>query len=108
MMSAGAGNVDDQRLKPAPVTVFAGTADHFLVQNNQRFDVVFIDPPFESRLQWAMLEQLVPIHLTNSALIYIESPVNWPIPEKLPIGCYVHKEKQFGDVYARLLRFSSV
>lgn len=107
-LMGGTDNPADSHQIDVPATVFAGTATDFLAQNDKQFDVVFIDPPFDSQLQWDMLEQLVPIHLSNSALIYIESPSNWSLPAQLPQGCCVHREKQFGDVHVRLLRYSTV
>ncbi len=72
-----------------------------------QFDLVFIDPPFHLKCQWSMLEVLCESLLEENALVYIESPVDLPVPYQLPAGCEITREKRFGHVIARLVRFSS-
>lgn len=91
--------------------VIPGTAqsalDHWLAfAEPPQFDLVFIDPPFQMNCQWSMLELLVPALVAHDARIYIESPVGQLAPGHLPSGCELLREKRFGDVMARLLRFS--
>jgi len=49
------------------------TAEQFLKNNDDRFDLVFLDPPFAQKLLQVTLERLEP-HLADGALIYIEQP----------------------------------
>ena len=79
------------------------TAKQFLDGNHQAFDIVFVDPPFGENLQWETIGMLAMGHLATNALIYVESPTDRDIPDQWPDGFCIHKEKQFGDVHARLL-----
>lgn len=72
------------------------------------FDLVFIDPPFESGCQWAMLAALTPTLLAEGALVYLESPTGQADDMVLPATCKLVREKRFGDVMARLVRHSLV
>lgn len=96
-----------QHTSAAPeITVFAGDANQFLEASTTLFDIVFVDPPFDLSIQWAVLEQLVAGNLAHNALIYVESPVEESLPCPLPANCVAEKEKVFGDVRVCLLRFS--
>jgi len=53
--------------------VFQQSAEDFLNNNQQGFDIVFLDPPFAQDLLQPTLEMLCQSpHLTKQALIYIE------------------------------------
>jgi len=84
------------------------SAERFLADNQQRFDIVFVDPPFSESLQSDALRALWPRHLTDSALVYVESPARqeWVDPDVY--GYTTRKEKQFGEVFARLLGVSGL
>lgn len=47
------------------------TAEDFLSQNNQLFDIVFVDPPFSDNILQKTLQLLHP-HLAENALVYVE------------------------------------
>lgn len=83
------------------------TAQQFLSGNRERFDIVFIDPPFDAQLQLDMLLAVSPDHLADNALIYVEAPHRQIFPDKLPAGLSLTREKILGDVCARLLRNGS-
>lgn len=85
------------------VRLLQSTASQFLAGNRQLFDIVFVDPPFGETLQWSTIASLMPDHLAPNAMIYVESPSEQIVPNRWPEGLCVHKEKQFGDVHARLL-----
>lgn len=78
------------------------TAEEFLATNAQAFDIVFIDPPFAFACQVDVLEMLIPDHLSDNALVYMESPSQQKFDENWPPGYEIRREKQFGDVTARL------
>ncbi len=80
-----------------------GSAEHFLAGNRDSYDIVFVDPPFDYDLQWDTLAELASGHVADNGHVYIESPTRLAMPEILPGGFHVHKEKVFGDVHARLL-----
>lgn len=87
----------------ARARIMQSSAKQFLDGNHQAFDIVFVDPPFGENLQWETISTLAMGHLATNALIYVESPTDQQVPEQWPQGLFVHKEKQFGDVHARLL-----
>lgn len=80
-----------------------GTAEKFLAGNRERYDIVFVDPPFGEALQWDTLTVLATDHVADNGFVYIEAPTAQILPETLPSDFYVYKEKVFGDVHARLL-----
>lgn len=82
------------------------TAERFLAGNDQRFDVVFIDPPFDLAVQWQTLAALVPQHVRPGARIYIESPSSQSTPDTWPAGITLLRDKRFADVTARLFQYS--
>lgn len=91
--------------------LFAGTAEQWLQMHadclpDKRYDIVFIDPPFQQNSQWLTLQALVPRYLNNNALVYIESPKKMPSPDQLPADCHLLKDKCFGDVRVRLVRYA--
>jgi 16S rRNA (guanine966-N2)-methyltransferase len=55
------------------VDLFFGDALHYLERQGERFDVVFLDPPFRQNALPAVLERLEK-RLNDAARIYIESP----------------------------------
>ena len=54
------------------VELVHGDANEYLARAHERFDVVFLDPPFRQNALPAVLEQLVP-RLADKARMYIES-----------------------------------
>ena len=54
------------------VLVVGGDADAYLTREKERFDVVFLDPPFRQNAVPATLESLLP-HLAEGARVYVES-----------------------------------
>jgi 16S rRNA (guanine966-N2)-methyltransferase len=100
--------VDTSAAEVAGTQVLQTSAERFLVVNRRAFDIVFIDPPFSESMQIETLQALLPNHLTESALLYVEAPTEqeWTDPQLL--GYTTLKEKRFGEVYARLLSISSL
>ena len=78
------------------------TAESFLADNTQPFDIVFVDPPFEFEAQMPILQELTTGHLSSSALVYMEAPSRQTFKQDWPSGFELYREKQFGDVSARL------
>ena len=52
--------------------LIAGDALEFVATTRERFDVVFVDPPYGSGLAEAVLPRLPPL-LAADALVYVES-----------------------------------
>lgn len=53
------------------------TAEKFLSKNSQKFDVIFLDPPYSSDLLQQNLQQ-ISSHLSESGVIYVEYHQNKP------------------------------
>ncbi len=81
--------------------VFAHCQDglEFASRDVQRYDVIFLDPPFRSEYLPRLLEML-PQHLSGNGLLYVESgaPVDVPLPWQ------VVKSGKAGQVYYQLLK----
>jgi len=60
-----------KRLSIKSAKVINQKAEEFLNQNTQKFDLVFLDPPFEKGMLDSILEKIKP-HLFENALVYIE------------------------------------
>ena len=91
------------RLKVADAPVAAASAQDYLRGAAQRFDVVFLDPPFALELWSALARQLdVAGWLAPGALIYVESPRD-AVPI-LPAHWQLHREAVAGAVRYALYR----
>lgn len=71
----------------------------------KHFDIVFIDPPFNSTLADAALSALTAGGwLSDSALVYIESPKTSNHAPRTGPGWQVHRQRTFGSVISQLYR----
>jgi 16S rRNA (guanine966-N2)-methyltransferase len=70
-------------------------------QPAQRFDIVFIDPPFALDL-WEKIATALETHnwLSDAAVIYLEAPRDAHL--QLPANWQLHRDKQAGQVSFRL------
>ena len=78
-------------------------AERYLRQTEDKWDIVFIDPPFDARLGMSTLKLLASSdRLAEASRVYFETSRSQPEP--VPEGCYdVLREKTTGDVCYRLL-----
>lgn len=75
--------------------------------SQQRFDVVFVDPPFASDLMQPAIEQLAAsAHLAADAWVYIETARDAAAPV-VPAQWSLHREKHAGQVSYRLYHVSA-
>jgi 16S rRNA (guanine966-N2)-methyltransferase len=83
--------------------VHAADAQRFLEQGDERYDVVFLDPPFAANL-WGDAARALETHgrLREAAWIYVESPANAAL--ELPQNWTPHREGRAGDVRYALYR----
>ncbi|MBS0556612.1 MAG: 16S rRNA (guanine(966)-N(2))-methyltransferase RsmD [Proteobacteria bacterium] len=83
--------------------VHAADALHYPAKSTQRFDLVFLDPPFASGL-WNAAAQALETHgrLRDGAWIYVESPAD--SPPDLPAHWQLHREGRAGAVRYALYR----
>lgn len=100
--------VDTSVAEDTGAQILQTSAALFLADNRRRFDIVFIDPPFSESMQIDTLQALLPNHLTDSALVYVEAPTQQKWADPPLMGYTTLKEKQFGEVSARLLSVSSI
>lgn len=87
-----------QRAVPeARIRVHRSTADAFLRAADERFDLVFIDPPYDlDEDQLHVTLELLVDRLEPEALIVIERASRSPAP-RLPVGLVHDRDKRYGD-----------
>jgi 16S rRNA (guanine966-N2)-methyltransferase len=93
-----------ERLGSRDATVVVEDAQRFLSRPAQPFDIVFLDPPFDS----GVLEQVaarLQAWLTPGAYVYVECPAERSLA-MLPAQWGVHRTKRAGQVGYHLLRAS--
>ncbi len=85
--------------KPPAVEIVRGDALQYLVSTNAKFDLIFLDPPFQSG--WiGRLESLLPAVLNENAAIYVEAE-----HEITSLGDWrTHRQGKAGEVHFHLLR----
>ena len=93
-----------EQLQATQVSLHAGGAmsliEDFLPDS---FDLVFVDPPFDSNLSGIVLEKLDKNGcVRRGGFIYVESPAAKMIPP--PEGWSVWRDQQLGEVRMRLFR----
>jgi 16S rRNA (guanine966-N2)-methyltransferase len=87
-------------LGAAQVEIHAGDASAFLTKQGERFDVVFLDPPFRQNALPALLSAL-PARLQPAARVYVESDAPVPVPQPWT----ELKRARAGQVSYQLLRW---
>jgi 16S rRNA (guanine966-N2)-methyltransferase len=85
------------------VEVVASDALQFLLRPAQRFDVVFLDPPYASNVLSEVCAQLAKGWLAPEALVYLEASADGGLPA-LPLSWSLHRSKRAGQVGYHLLR----
>jgi 16S rRNA (guanine966-N2)-methyltransferase len=72
----------------------------------QRFELVFIDPPFDARLFETALAAAVRL-VVPGGFIYLEADREFGADQLEPLGLVVHRHLRAGSVHAHLLRVAS-
>lgn len=90
-----------ERLEAAEVEIVAGDALEYLVRERERFDVVFLDPPFRQNALPALLAKLPP-RLQPGARVYLEGAQ--AVPAAAPWREL--KRARAGQVSVQLLQWS--
>jgi 16S rRNA (guanine(966)-N(2))-methyltransferase RsmD len=92
-------NANSQKLGATQIQLVALDALKFMDSDRQRFDVIFLDPPYRLGLLPKLLP-LLPSHLTENGLVYVEDD-NF-------LGCgedwVVWRKGQAGKVHYQLLK----
>ena len=87
-----------RKLDAAGATVIAADALDWLAAGKGPFDIVFLDPPFDSTWLPALLGRLdEPGCLAPGAWVYVERPAAEG-PPSLPAGWRLHRSGKAGDV----------
>jgi len=89
-----------QLLDATAVELRRADALEFLRRSQERYDAVFLDPPFQADY-WPKLLPLLPPHLTSAGLVYVESSRQ----PRLPAGWEVWKQGRAGRVEFKLLKW---
>jgi 16S rRNA (guanine(966)-N(2))-methyltransferase RsmD len=96
-----------ERLQAAQLQVEAADALAWLARppasDASRFDLVFLDPPFDAGL-FAPALRAVPGWLADGGLVYLEAPEAWTDPRLAPFGFKRLKHARAGAVHAHLLQ----
>ena len=92
---------NQQLLKANNMSVIQSDALSFIQHNTQKFDVVFLDPPFRQNFIEQTATLLNEKSLADNALIYIEMESEHN-NQKLPLNWKLLKEKIAGQVIYRL------
>jgi 16S rRNA (guanine966-N2)-methyltransferase len=86
------------------VTVIHSNAEQFLKQCSRKYDLVFLDPPFESGVLPGVCQLLSRGQLlSDNALVYIESP-NTDIPLPIAPSWHIIRQKTRGLVQSTLIQ----
>lgn len=94
------------KLQAQGVEIIASEALQFLERPPERFDMVFLDPPYAATTVLAdVCARLAQGWLAPGALIYLEAPAEAGLPV-LPTTWTQHRSKQAGQVGYHLLRAS--
>lgn len=93
-----------EQLQATQVTIYAGGAMSKLEDfMPEVFDIVFVDPPFDSNLGGLVLDRLDKQGcVRRGGFVYVESPASTVIPP--PPGWSVWRDQQLGEVRMQLFR----
>ncbi|HTH77871.1 MAG TPA: 16S rRNA (guanine(966)-N(2))-methyltransferase RsmD [Ramlibacter sp.] len=90
------------KLQADAVEVRRGNGLSVLASSQERFDVVFLDPPFDANL-WNKALQAACDALAQDGAIYLEAPVEWTEEQLAPFRLAVERHLKAGAVHAHLL-----
>ena len=92
-----------QLLKAEQASVRHQDAIQFLSQNSQKFNLIFLDPPYH--MQWfdKVLPQLL-AHLLEDGLVYAESEFALDLSTEMMQGWQIIKQSKAGNVFYHLLK----
>lgn len=76
------------------------TAQSFLQNNKQHFDLIFIDPPFAANLIHELTQQAI-LHVNTGGFIYREAGISQEL-RNLPDNWHLYRQKSQGEVKIEL------
>ena len=78
--------------------VVCGEAISYLSAAREKFDLIFIDPPYAAKLWESALETIARFDiLSNHGIIVCESPMDQEMPEMVP-PYYLHRSYRYGQI----------
>lgn len=100
-------NASRERLKATTLRVECADALGWMAScAPQRFEVVFVDPPFDAGLFSPALAAAARLAVPGG-FVYLEADREFPADELAPLGLVVHRHLRAGQVHAHLLRVAS-
>ena len=91
-----------KKLALANISVHSLDGLEFVSRDLQRYDVIFLDPPFQSNF-FSGLFELLPQRLTDNGVLYVESGTSVSPPEPWKIV----KSGKAGQVHYQLLKLAN-
>jgi 16S rRNA (guanine966-N2)-methyltransferase len=77
--------------------VVQADALHYLASTPRPFDIVFVDPPFDARLQQTVVARLSAGWVKPGGWVYVEQPKKQPLP-RVPEHWQLYRDKTAGQV----------
>jgi 16S rRNA (guanine(966)-N(2))-methyltransferase RsmD len=92
-----------QLLKAEKAQILHQDAMFFLNANQQRFNLIFLDPPYNQQWLAKVLPLLAP-HLTADGFVYAEAEYAIDVNEDFAAGWQIVKQSKAGNVFYHLLK----
>jgi 16S rRNA (guanine(966)-N(2))-methyltransferase RsmD len=100
-------NQSRERLKASTLRIECADALGWMAScTPQRFELVFIDPPFDAKLFAPALAAAARLAVPDG-FVYLEADREFAAEEVAPLGLTVHRHLRAGQVHAHLLRVAS-
>jgi 16S rRNA (guanine966-N2)-methyltransferase len=100
-------NQSRERLKASTLRIECADALGWMAScAPQRFELVFVDPPFDAKLFEPALAAAARV-VVPGGFIYLEADQAFPDEQVAPLGLAVHRHLRAGTVHAHLLRAAS-
>lgn len=90
-----------KKLGISNISAYCQDGLEFVARDKQCYDVIFLDPPFQSDI-FPDLFEILPARLTDNGLLYVESGGPITVLE----GWQVEKSGKAGQVHYQLLKIS--
>jgi len=100
-------NQSRERLKATALRIECADAVGWMAAcSPHRFEIVFVDPPFDAKLFEPALAAAARVAVTDG-FVYLEADHEFGAEEVAPLGLAVHRHLRAGQVHAHLLRVAS-
>ncbi|WP_298835378.1 16S rRNA (guanine(966)-N(2))-methyltransferase RsmD [uncultured Piscinibacter sp.] len=100
-------NQSRERLKAQALRIECADALSWMAASApQRFELVFIDPPFDAALFEPALAAAVRL-VVPEGFVYLEADREYGADRLVPLGLVVHRHLRAGNVHAHLLQIAS-